>query len=72
MPLILGVVLGNLIESSYVQTAIMYDGGFSWLIDRPVPLVLAIVCVLIIAFKVIFRNRVALPTDIIEGVEPEE
>lgn len=66
MPLVLGVVLGQLIEFSYVQTALMYEGSWIWLVTRPIPLALTVVCLLVVGFKTVFKRKISIPT---EGAE---
>lgn len=45
-PLVLGLVLGDLIEANYNRSMLLYKGSLSWVFTRPVALTLLIITVL--------------------------
>ena len=52
-PLILGFILGGMIEDNLQRTLTLYDGSLSFLWDRPVSLVIAILTVLVLLTPIV-------------------
>ena len=55
VPLIIGLVLGALVETNFVITSQIY--GYSWLWERPIVLVVGVVCVLTIVGGIVRGYR---------------
>ena len=71
-PLVMGLVLGPLLEKALVQTSAIGDGSLAILFTRPLSLVILILAVLLLAVPVLisrFLRGVAQPVD--ESAEPE-
>jgi putative tricarboxylic transport membrane protein len=58
-PLILGFILGGMLEENLRRALLINDGSFSFMIDRPISLGLFIVMILIVLMQVyqIIKNR---------------
>ena len=56
-PVILGVVLGPLLEEYFINTMIKSDGRLIGLVDRPIAAVLAAITVSIIAWTIVASWR---------------
>jgi len=61
-PLILGFILGGMIEDNLQRTMTLYDGSFSFLWQRPVSLVISILIVLVILVPAVKGIRAWLVT----------
>ncbi len=61
--LVLGVVLGDLAESNFNRSMLLYDGSFEWMFTRPISLILLVCTVVSLAMpywddiKTLIRNR---------------
>ena len=56
-PMVMGLILGKLVEESFSQTMIMYDDNLGGLIERPVLLVSACLAVAVLLLPMIRRAR---------------
>ena len=54
-PMVMGLILGKLVEESFSQTMIMYDDNLAALIERPVWLVFAFLAAVVLILPVIRR-----------------
>lgn len=57
VPLILGLLLGPMIERAYLQTLTTFDGGISAFVTRPISLVLVLLTLGIIVWEIISSRR---------------
>jgi putative tricarboxylic transport membrane protein len=59
-PLVLGIVLGPLLDKSFRRGMVLFDGDFTGFLARPIAAFLAVACLLMILASVpFFRNTVA-------------